>query len=136
MMLPAQNTRQAKSMQKTTISVQEVQSESSSSSSGSGVGAGVGAGDGGQVPWMTPHSVDSHRVSSNAYSRFTSLFTHQPRSCSNDEASSNILYISVTFSTLQPPRSWSNDKASLNMDLMLVTPEVSHAPMSSLKEPS
>ena len=29
------------------------------------VGAGVGAGVGAQVPWMTPHDVDSQRVPSN-----------------------------------------------------------------------
>ena len=88
MMLHAQKTRQAKSVQKTTISVQEVQSESSSDSGVGGNGAGVGAGDGGQVPRMTPHDVDSHRVSSNA-----SGPRCRPRTSGVERQASSVLYM-------------------------------------------
>ncbi len=50
------------------------------------VGAGVGAGVGAQVPWMTPHEVDSHPLEENAPFRLTSSSTHQPRSWSKAEA--------------------------------------------------
>ena len=38
----------------------------------------------------------------------------------------------VTLSTAQPPMSWLKAEAPSNMESMLVTPEVSHALMSSL----
>jgi len=40
----------------------------------------------------------------------------------------------VTLSTAQSPMSWSKAKAPRNMNSIVVTPEVSHAPMSSLKD--
>ena len=52
-----------------------------------------------------PHDVDAHLVSSNAWCSFTLLATHQPRS-------------------------WLKAEAPLNMAYIVVTPEVSHAPMS------
>ena len=58
----------------------------------------------------TPHDVDAHRVLRNA------------------------LYRSTPFNTHQSLRSWLKAEASLNMFLMLPTPEVSHAPRSSLKD--
>ena len=39
----------------------------------------------------------------------------------------------MTLSTLQSPRSWLKDEATWNILDVVVTPEVSHAPMSSLK---
>ena len=40
----------------------------------------------------------------------------------------------VTLWTAQLPMSWLKAEALLNIQLMSVTPEVSHAPMSSLKD--
>ena len=94
---------------------------------GEGLGKAVGDGDGkklgvrvggdvllGQLAMLstcsTPHDVDAHRVLRNA------------------------LYRSTPFNTHQSLRSWLKAEASLNMFLMLPTPEVSHAPMSSLKD--
>ena len=94
---------------------------------GEGLGKAVGDGDGkklgvsvgggvqlGQLARLstctTPHDVDSHRVYLNA------------------------LYRSTPFNTHQSLRSWLKAEASLNMFLMLPTPEVSHAPRSSLKD--
>ena len=95
---------------------------------GEGLGKAVGDGDGkklgvsvgggvqlGQLARLstctTPHDVDSHRVLLNALYRSTPFF--------------------ITHQSL---RSWLKAEASLNMFLMLPTPEVSHAPMSSLKD--
>ena len=87
---------------------------------GAGVGSDVGVSVGGDVllgqlarlsTCTTPHDVDSHRVYLNALYRST-LF----------------------FITHQSLRSWLKAEAPLNMFLMLQTPEVSHAPMSSLKD--
>ena len=75
---------------------------------GAGVGVSVGAGvppGGVQPPWTTPHAVEAHGVLENASPRSTPSSTHQPRSWSKAEALENIPYI-------------------------VVTPEVSHAPMS------
>ena len=94
---------------------------------GEGLGKAVGDGDGkklgvrvggdvllGQLAMLstcsTPHDVDAHRVLRNA------------------------LYRSTPFNTHQSLRSWLKAEAPLNMFLMLPTPEVSHAPMSSLKD--
>ena len=86
---------------------------------GAGVGSDVGVSVGGDVllgqlamlsTCSTPHDVDAHRVLRNA------------------------LYRSTPFNTHQSLRSWLKAEASLNMFLMLPTPEVSHAPMSSLKD--
>ena len=86
---------------------------------GAGVGTDVGVSVGGDVllgqlamlsTCSTPHDVDAHRVYLNA------------------------LYRSTPFNTHQSLRSWLKAEASLNMFLMLPTPEVSHAPMSSLKD--
>ena len=49
-----------------------------------------------------------------------------------DKAPLNIALICVTLSTRQPPIGWLNAEASQNMEYIVVTPEVSHAPMSSL----
>ena len=46
----------------------------------------------------------------------------------------NIPRMLVTLWTAQPPMFWSKDEADKNIQPMLVTPEVSHAPMSSLKD--
>ena len=95
---------------------------------GEGLGKAVGDGDGkklgvsvgggvqlGQLARLstctTPHDVDSHRVLLNALYRSTPFF--------------------ITHQSL---RSWLKAEAPLNMFLMLQTPEVSHAPMSSLKD--
>ena len=59
-----------------------------------------------------PHDVDSHGVPENAWSRFTSLLTHQPRSWSKAEASRNIPFMIITAPTRQPPRNWLKDEAS------------------------
>ena len=86
---------------------------------GAGVGTDVGVSVGGDVllgqlamlsTCSTPHDVDAHRVYLNA------------------------LYRSTPFNTHQSLRSWLKAEAPLNMFLMLQTPEVSHAPMSSLKD--
>ena len=86
---------------------------------GAGVGNDVGVSVGGDVllgqlarlsTCTTPHDVDAHRVLRNALCRSTPFNTHQSL------------------------RSWLKAEASLNMFLMLPTPEVSHAPMSSLKD--
>jgi hypothetical protein len=50
------------------------------------------------------------------------------------EASWNMPSIVVTPEVSHAPMSWSNDEASLNIHFMFVTPEVSHALMSSLKD--
>ena len=42
--------------------------------------------------------------------------------------------MSVTLSTDQPPMSWLKAEAKENMYRIVVMPEVSHAPMSSLKD--
>jgi hypothetical protein len=39
----------------------------------------------------------------------------------------------VTLSTAQPPMSWSKAEAEENIPSIVLTPEVSHAPMSWLK---
>ena len=95
---------------------------------GEGLGKAVGDGDGkklgvsvgggvqlGQLARLstctTPHDVDSHRVLLKALYRSTPFF--------------------ITHQSL---RSWLKAEAPLNMFLMLQTPEVSHAPMSSLKD--
>ena len=77
---------------------------------GEGVGCGVGPGVGAQAsPCRTPHDVDSHPLEKNALLRLTPSSTHQPRS-------------------------WSKAEALRNMYRIVVTPEVSHAPTSSLKD--
>ena len=58
---------------------------------------------------MTPHDVDQHGVYQNALSRLTPSSTHQPRS-------------------------WLKAEAPENISSIVVAPEVSHAPMSSLKD--
>ena len=52
----------------------------------------------------------------------------------NDEAQVNIFFMLVTSEVSQAPMSWSKAPAAMNMEYMVVTPEVSHAPMSSLKD--
>ena len=85
---------------------------------GDGKKLGVSVGGGVQLGQLarlstctTPHDVDSHRVLLNALYRSTPFF--------------------ITHQSL---RSWLKAEAPLNMFLMLQTPEVSHAPMSSLKD--
>ena len=46
----------------------------------------------------------------------------------------NILLMLVTPEVSHAPMSWSKDEAESNILSMLLTPEVSHAPMSSLKD--
>ena len=76
---------------------------------GEGVGEGVGRGVGAQtLPCATPHDVDWHPLAENAPPRSTPSPTHQLRS-------------------------WSKAEAYMNIPNIVVTPEVSHAPMSSLK---
>ena len=65
----------------------------------------------------TPHDVASHGVFKNASSM------SYPQS-----------WGSKTSSSTHQPRSWSKAEAPLNMKLMYVTPETSHALMSSLKD--
>ena len=43
-------------------------------------------------------------------------------------------FIFVTLSTCQPPSGWLKDEATWNILAIVVTPEVSHALMSSLKD--
>ena len=50
------------------------------------------------------------------------------------EAPLNIMYIILTPEVSHAPMSWLKAEASWNIKRMLVTPEVSHAPISSLKE--
>ena len=57
----------------------------------------------------------------NALPRSTSSSTHQPRSWSKAEASSNIQLISVTLWTAQSPMSWLKAKAPSNIELISVT---------------
>ena len=83
---------------------------------------------------MTPHAVDAHMVFSKEWRRSTSSSTHQPRSWSKAEAPENIQLISVTLSTRQLPSGRLNDEALWNIKDMVLTPEVSHALMSSLKD--
>ena len=59
---------------------------------------------------------------------------HCPRGWLKDEAYANMFCILVTLSTRQQKSGWSNDEAPSNIATMDVTPEVSHAPMSSLKD--
>ena len=76
---------------------------------GESVGEGVGRGVGAQAsPCTTPQDVDSHGVPVNASTSPMSSSTHQPRS-------------------------WSKAEAPPNIQTIVVTPEVSHAPMSWLK---
>ena len=53
------------------------------------------------TPPTMPHHVDSHWAVSNASSRSTSLFRHQPRSWLNAVASLNMSCMSVTAPTFQ-----------------------------------
>ena len=91
---------------------------------GSGDGAEVGAAVGAQVlapPGTTPHDVDSHGVSLNMSSWFTSSSTHQPRSWLKAEAPSNIWPMDVTLWIAQAPRFWLKAGALLNIFSMSVT---------------
>ena len=92
------------------------------------VGADVGAHP--PTTCLTPHEVDSHGVLENASSRSTSLSTHQPRSWSKAEASLNMSFISVIWSTCQPPSGRLKDEAYLNMSLISSTLLTDQLPMS------
>ena len=70
-----------------------------------------------------------HLVSTNASARFTSSSTHQPRSWSKAEAPSNIKFMSVTPEVSHALMSSLKDDGSLNKYDMSVTPEVSHVEM-------
>ena len=71
----------------------------------------------------------------NAFHRLTLSATHQPRSWLNAEALRNIEPMFLTLCTAQSPMSWlkAMPYTPLNILYMLVTPEVSQAPMSTLK---
>ena len=45
-----------------------------------------------------------------------------------------VIFIIVTPEVSHAPMSWLKAEASLNIWYIVVTPEVSHAPMSSLKD--
>ena len=61
--------------------------------------------------------------------------SHSPQSvCANDDASANMISMSVTLETSHLERSLLNDDADANIPRMVVTLETSHLEMSPLNE--